>query len=100
MLHDPKRIQLVERWSRWLAWFYLFSGAIGFLIVLIAQLSNQNKATNYFSAIFDISWDQANILLSNLKLIVSTLATFLLFLGISTVIRFLRKYYAQITAGE
>ena len=98
MLHDPKRIQLVERWSCWLAWLYLFSGTINIILILIIQLTNQEDTSNYLHEYLSNFWYHTNEVLIYLGPIVKTLATSFLLWGISIVIRFLRKYYAQITS--
>lgn len=101
MLHNPKRLNRIETWSRWLAWLDLIA-ATGYLILLTVKLFTKTFYITYTSMPSDwlSFWDKAPIVTASIETIFGLLSGFLFLMGISKATRFLRAYYAQITAGE
>jgi hypothetical protein len=102
MLHNPKQMRRIETWARWLSWLWLI-GSIVFSIslsinIITRDLFYQSQFSTYTQY---LSFrEKMLIIIDSLPHAISLLASFLMLIGISKAIRFLRAYYAQITAGE
>jgi hypothetical protein len=102
MLHNPKRIRRIETWARWLSWLSLIS-TVALSISLSTNIltedlfygSQLNSYPQYLSF-----WEKMLIIIDSLPHVINLLASFLMLIGISKAILFLRAYYAQITARE
>jgi hypothetical protein len=102
MLHDPKRIRLIERWARWLAWLNL----IGAVVALLA-FRTVFATGNLYNILYNLSglnhlgfWEKAPEFTRYFLPGLSALADFFFLIGISITVRFLRGYYAHISIGE
>lgn len=103
MLHNPRRLQRIEIWSRWLAWIYL-----AVFIKSVISLFIQIETDNFFPYVYSFYgpptrlgfWDSAPEVVHSVFPILVSLGGFLLLMGISKAVRFLRTYYVQITAED
>jgi hypothetical protein len=102
MLHNHKRIQKIETWARWLSWLSLISAfalSISLSInIITGDLFYQSQVNPYYQYLR--FWEKIPTVIDSLSPVINPLASFLLLMGISKAVRFLRAYYAQITAGE
>jgi hypothetical protein len=101
MLHNPKRLNRIETWSRWLAWLDLIA-ATGYLILLTVKFFTNTFYLTYTSMPSEWLrfWEKAPIVTASIETIFGMLGSFLFLMGTSKAVRFLRTYYAQITPGE
>jgi hypothetical protein len=98
MLHHPKRILLIEKWSRWLAWLAVFSGGISIIVLVLVKSGAPAEAFPIYSYGKTFA-AQANSILFYLQPLASTLASFLMLMGVSLVTRLLRMYLEALEAS-
>ncbi|MEN8241523.1 MAG: hypothetical protein ABFS17_06360 [Chloroflexota bacterium] len=100
MIHNPKRILLIERWSGWLAWFSLVSGIISLMVILFGFFTGQIYSHPYHVDFTVRLLRQSDTIVTYLQPLITTKVMFLLLQGISKATHFLRKYYAQISTAK
>jgi uncharacterized membrane protein YesL len=99
MLHNPTRIRAIEKWAKWLAWLNLIA-AIGSIIFLAIFSGKVSYALEVRTGIPTSFWETVPEFTRLILTSLGALADFFILMGASIVVRFLRKYYAQITGME
>lgn len=103
MLHNPKRLHLIETVSRWFAWLN-FVSAVAYAVFFMYRITTDSLHFNLVAPTFPMEilgfWEKAPEVTKSIFTIFGALASFLFMLGVSKAVRFLRAYYAQVTAVE